>query len=139
MVVLEKALSKYYPEIDMVTTPAGAPVAMVHCNNCTSDINAWVNLLSEFAEFIGAHIQVEIGEICRNIGNYKSQIEIERQNRSNAELAYDISLEKYANGDLTAMDLNLYQTQLSNRRIDRKSTRLNSSHQIISYAVFCLK
>ena len=41
-------------EIDMVTTPAGAPVAMVHCNNCTSDINAWVNLLGEFASFIGA-------------------------------------------------------------------------------------
>lgn len=41
-------------EIDMVTTPAGAPVAMVHCNNCTSDINAWVNLLGEFAAFIGA-------------------------------------------------------------------------------------
>lgn len=41
-------------EIDMVTTPAGAPVAMVHCNNCTSDINAWVNLLSEFAQLIGA-------------------------------------------------------------------------------------
>ena len=41
-------------EIDMVTTPAGAPVAMVHCNNCTSDINAWVNLLAEFASFIGA-------------------------------------------------------------------------------------
>lgn len=43
-------------EIDMVTTPAGAPVAMVHCNNCTSDINAWVNLFSEFASFIGADI-----------------------------------------------------------------------------------
>lgn len=41
-------------EIDMVTTPAGASVAMVHCNNCTSDINAWVNLLAEFADFIGA-------------------------------------------------------------------------------------
>ena len=38
----------------MVTTPAGAPVAMVHCNNCTSDINAWVNLLGEFAQLIGA-------------------------------------------------------------------------------------
>lgn len=43
-----------HQEIDMVTTPAGAPVAMVHCNNCTSDINAWVNLLSEFADLIGA-------------------------------------------------------------------------------------
>ena len=41
-------------EIDMVTTPAGLPVAMVHCNNCTSDINAWVNLFSEFADTVGA-------------------------------------------------------------------------------------
>lgn len=43
-------------EIDMVTTPAGAPVAMVHCNNCTSDINAWVGLLKEFAAFLGCDI-----------------------------------------------------------------------------------
>ena len=42
MIVLEKALSKVYPEIDMVTTPTGKPVAMVHSNNCTSDLNAWV-------------------------------------------------------------------------------------------------
>ena len=41
-------------EIDMVTTPDGAPVAMVHCNNCTSDINAWVSLFSQFADAIGA-------------------------------------------------------------------------------------
>ncbi len=54
MIVLENALSKPYEEIDMVTTPAGDPVAMVHCNNCTSDLNAWVNLFREFAESIGA-------------------------------------------------------------------------------------
>lgn len=47
MIVLEKNLSKVYPEIDMVTTPSGHPVAMVHCQNCTSDLNAWVNLLRE--------------------------------------------------------------------------------------------
>ena len=41
MVVLEKPLKDVYTEIDMVTTPSGSPVAMVHCNNCTSDINAW--------------------------------------------------------------------------------------------------
>lgn len=41
MVVLERPLSQVYPEIDMVTTPDGKPVAMVHCNNCTSEINAW--------------------------------------------------------------------------------------------------
>lgn len=50
MVVLEKPLSRVYPEIDMVTTPAGAPVAMVHCNTCTSDLNAWVALLGQAAE-----------------------------------------------------------------------------------------
>lgn len=43
-------------EIDMVTTPDGAPVAMVHCNNCTSDINAWVGLFAEFASLIGADV-----------------------------------------------------------------------------------
>lgn len=53
MIVTDKALG-VHREIDMVTTPSGAPVAMVHCNNCTSDINAWVSLLSEFAELIGA-------------------------------------------------------------------------------------
>lgn len=53
MIVLEKELSKVYPQIDLVTTPDGALVAMVHCNNCTSDINAWVNLLDEFAGCLG--------------------------------------------------------------------------------------
>lgn len=53
MVVLEKELKKVHPEIDLVTTPAGNLVAMVHCNNCTSDLNAWVNLFREFAEAFG--------------------------------------------------------------------------------------
>ena len=53
MVVTEKALSKVHEEIDMVTTPDGSPVAMVHCNNCTSDLNAWVNLFEEFAGKLG--------------------------------------------------------------------------------------
>ena len=56
MVVLERPLSKVYPEIDMVTTPDGAAVAMVHCNNCTSDLNAWVDLLAESAALCGADI-----------------------------------------------------------------------------------
>ena len=53
MVVLEKELEHVYPEIDLVTTPAGDMVAMVHCNNCTSDLNAWVNLFKEFLETMG--------------------------------------------------------------------------------------
>ncbi len=53
MVVLEKELSKVYPEIDLVTTPTGHLVGMVHCNNCTSDLNAWVNLFQEYGEAMG--------------------------------------------------------------------------------------
>ena len=52
MIVTDKPLG-VHREIDMVTTPDGAPVAMVHCNNCTSDINAWVNLFAEFADTMG--------------------------------------------------------------------------------------
>ena len=49
MIVLEKELANVYPEIDMVTTPDGSPVAMVHANNCSSDLNAWMNLFREFS------------------------------------------------------------------------------------------
>jgi sugar (pentulose or hexulose) kinase len=55
MVVVDK-LPGVHREIDMVTTPAGKPVAMVHCNNCTSDLNAWVGLLGEAAEALGAKV-----------------------------------------------------------------------------------
>ena len=54
MVVLEKSLQRVYEEIDLVTTPTGKPVAMVHCNNCTNDSNAWVSVLKEAAELLGA-------------------------------------------------------------------------------------
>jgi sugar (pentulose or hexulose) kinase len=56
MIVLEKALSKLYPEIDMVTTPTGKPVAMVHSNNCTSDLNDWIGLFEEFTRILGVEI-----------------------------------------------------------------------------------
>ena len=58
MIVLEKGLSKPYKEIDMVTTPAGDPVAMAHSNNCTSDLNAWVNVFKEFAEAMGMEVDM---------------------------------------------------------------------------------
>ncbi len=53
MIVLEQALSQLYPEIDMVTTPTGKPVAMVHSNNCTSDLNAWIDLFQEVTQALG--------------------------------------------------------------------------------------
>lgn len=58
MVVLEKELSKVYEEIDLVTTPTGDLTAMVHCNNCTSDLNAWVALFKEFAEAFGMEVDM---------------------------------------------------------------------------------
>lgn len=56
MLVLENDLEKAYPEIDMVTTPDGAPAAMVHCNNCCSELDAWVKMFGEFAELTGNKI-----------------------------------------------------------------------------------
>lgn len=58
MIVLEKALKEVHEEIDMVTTPSGDAVAMVHCNNCTSDLNAWVNVFKEFAESFGMEVDM---------------------------------------------------------------------------------
>ena len=58
MIVLEKALSKPYKEIDMVTTPDGLPVAMAHCNNCTSDLNAWVGIFKEFQQALGVPVDM---------------------------------------------------------------------------------
>ena len=56
MVVLEEALKSVHKELDLVTTPSGETVAMVHCNNCTSDLNAWAGLFGEFAESMGISI-----------------------------------------------------------------------------------
>ena len=61
MVVLEKPLSKVYTEIDMVTTPTGKPVAMVHCNNCTNEINAWAQVFRGFLEATGK--KADMGDI----------------------------------------------------------------------------
>ena len=56
MVVLEHPLSQVHPEIDMVATPAGLPAAMVHCNTCTSDLDAWVKLFAELLNSAGAQL-----------------------------------------------------------------------------------
>lgn len=58
MIVLEKELSKVHEEIDLVTTPTGNLVAMVHCNNCTSDLNAWMGLFKEFTETLGMEVDM---------------------------------------------------------------------------------
>jgi sugar (pentulose or hexulose) kinase len=67
MVVLEKNLSKPYKVIDIVTTPDGSPVAMVHCNNCTSDINAWAEIFKEYEELLG--LKPNMGDIFTRLFN----------------------------------------------------------------------
>ena len=70
MIVLEKELSRPYEAIDIVTTPDGSPVAMVHCNNCTSDLNAWVNLFKEYQELMG--LPVDMNDIYGKLYNQRS-------------------------------------------------------------------
>ena len=53
MIVLDRPLESLHEEIDLVTTPTGKPVAMVHCNNCTNDSNAWIGLIGEAAGLFG--------------------------------------------------------------------------------------
>lgn len=67
MAVLEKELSKVYEEIDLVTTPSGDLVAMVHCNNCTSDLNAWVSIFKEFALAMG--MEADMSKIFSTLYN----------------------------------------------------------------------
>ena len=71
MVVLEKMMEKVYPEIDMITTPSGKPVAMVHCNNCTSDMNAWVGVMAETMKLMGC--DVDMGELYTKL--YQKSLE----------------------------------------------------------------
>lgn len=71
MIVLEKKLSKLYPQIDIVTTPEGNSVAMVHCNNCTSDLNAWVGVFKEFCDTFG--VEMDMNRLYE--GLYKKALE----------------------------------------------------------------
>lgn len=71
MVVLEKELKRVHEEIDMVTTPDGSLVGMVHCNNCTSDLNAWVSLFQEYSNIMGVKVdknQIFFCPVYKSIG-----------------------------------------------------------------------
>ena len=74
MIVLEKPMASVYPEIDIVTTPVGKQVGMVHCNSCTSDINAWVSLFREFASLMG--FETDVGEVFTRL--FKKAMEGEK-------------------------------------------------------------
>src|SRR5699024_10575965 len=59
MIVLNKSLRGYYEEVDIVHTPNGKPVAMIHCNNFTKDLNEWVKLFHEFGRMLSVELNIE--------------------------------------------------------------------------------
>lgn len=80
-------------------------------------------------------IIIDIRRVCRNIQNQLNQIEIAKQNEVNAELTYEINLERYENGDLTGMDLNLFQTQLSEKKIGYRQALINYKIELLNLKI----
>lgn len=81
------------------------------------------------------NIVINIRKVYRSLQNQMTQIEIAKQNVKNAELTYDINLERYENGDLTGMDLNLYQNQLSNKKISHIQALINYKIELLNMKV----
>ncbi len=80
-------------------------------------------------------IMIDIRMVYRNLQNLENQIEIAKQNEKNAQLTYDINLERYQNGDLTSMDLNLFQTQLSQKKIDMVKALINYRIELLNMKI----
>ncbi len=76
-----------------------------------------------------------IRKICRNLLNLQNQIEISRQSVTNAQLTYDLNLEKYKNGDLTGMDLNIYQNQLSEKQLTYTNSLISYKLELLNLKI----
>lgn len=83
-------------------------------------------------------IKMDIRQAVRSLGNLKYQIEIALQNQKNAQLTYDINLERYKNGDLTSMDLNLFQTQLSDKKMAYAQSLINYKIALLNLKIVSL-
>jgi outer membrane protein len=83
-------------------------------------------------------IEIAIRQAYRSLSNLVSQIDIAQQNIRNAQLTYDINLERYKNGDLTSMDLSLYQNQLSQKKISLANAQINYKIGILNLKVLTL-
>ncbi|MCD6346622.1 MAG: TolC family protein, partial [Bacteroidales bacterium] len=81
------------------------------------------------------NIIVGIREVYRNLQNLLNQIDIAEQNEKNAQLTYDINYERYVNGDLTGMDLSLYQNQLSQKKIDLIAAMINYKLELLNMKI----
>ncbi|MCF8335028.1 MAG: TolC family protein [Bacteroidales bacterium] len=77
-------------------------------------------------------INLGIRQTIRNLRNYKNQIEIARKNQKNAQLTYDINLERYNRGDLTGMDIQQYQNQLSQAKMDLTTALIDYKMELLN-------
>ena len=80
-------------------------------------------------------IKMDIREVVRNLSNLKNQIEIALQSQKNSQLTYDINLERYKNGDLTSMDLNLFQVQLSDKKMGYAQALINYKIELLNLKI----
>lgn len=83
-------------------------------------------------------IELNIRQTCRNLENLRRQIDIAEQNVKNAQLTYDLNLERYRNGDLTGMEMNQFQTQLSNKKISYSQTLINYKIELLNLKILSL-
>jgi outer membrane protein TolC len=89
-----------------------------------------INLSEEKKQII-----IGIRQVFRNIQNQLTQIEIAEQSQTNAQLTYEINLERYENGDLTGMDLNLFQTQLSSKKLELAQSLINYKIELLNLKI----
>ena len=80
-------------------------------------------------------IIINIRKVCRNLSNLKNQILIQEQNVINAQLTYELNLERYENGDLTGMDLNIYQNQLSEKRMSHTNSLISYKLELLNLKI----
>ena len=81
------------------------------------------------------NIIINIRKVYSNLLNLKNQIKIAEQNVINAQLTYDLNLERYENGDLTGMDLNIYQNQLSEKRLSHTNTLISYKIELLNLKI----
>ena len=81
------------------------------------------------------NIILDIRRVYRNLLNLQNQIEIARQSVTNAQLTYDLNLEKYKNGDLTGMDLNIYQNQLSEKQLSYTNSLISYKLELLNLKI----
>ncbi|MDP4222685.1 MAG: TolC family protein [Bacteroidota bacterium] len=81
------------------------------------------------------NIIIGIRQVYRNLLNLQNQIVIARQNVANAQLTYDLNLEKYKNGDLTGMDLNIYQNQLSEKQLSYTNSLISYKLELLNLKI----